>query len=275
LYRQDLEDIIAAVDRRSCVAVFTTGERLSVERAKRLKGLGVMYISISFDHYDKERHNALRGSSEAFDVALSGVRTALAAGFYTAVQLSANKAIVNQRDLDRYREFVSSLGVHEIRITEPMPTGKLVGAGEDILLSDAQRGLLRKFHVEVNRKRKGPKVAAFAYIEDESLYGCGAGVQHMYIDAAGNLCPCDFTPLSFGNVAVEGVDIPYQRLRKSFELPGGKCFVLANKDIIAGYAHSGLPLKTEDSLAVCAHCRRGNVPLFYKNLGWKEKGASL
>jgi radical SAM protein with 4Fe4S-binding SPASM domain len=31
------------------------------------------------------------------------------------------------------------------------------------------------------------------------MFGCGAGFHHLFIDALGNVCPCDLTPLKLGN----------------------------------------------------------------------------
>jgi len=272
LFRNDLEEIINSVTPSATTILFTTGEGLTSARAAELKRSGLFYVAVSLDHYKKDEHNRLRGSEKAFDTAVDAIKTSLAAGFYTAVQLAVRKDFLNKRDMDRYVEFVRSLGIHEIRIIEPMPTGILIEKNADVFLTDSERELIKEYHIKVNQDKNLPKIASFAYLEDDSLYGCGAGTQHLYIDSSGNLCPCDFTPLSFGNVIREGFDEAYSRLRKYFVAPQSKCFVLNNMEIIKSEFKGKLPLDCDGAIEVCGRCAKTDVPEFYRKLGWKRGG---
>ncbi len=269
LWREDLEDIIRSIDERTTTILFTSGDGLTNERAKSLKEAGLFYIAISLDHYDKAQHNKLRGSNKAFDVAIEAISNSLNHGFYTAVQLVARKDILNTNDMDKYIEFVNELGVEEIRIVEPMPTGRLIKEKVDIFLEEPEQELIKKYHIATNKNANLPKIASFTYLEDKELYGCGAGVQHIYIDPFGNLCPCDFTPLSFGNIREEDFAIVYHRLRKQFGRPRDKCFILDNMDTIRSCFENDLPLGYEESVEVCKICSKANLPKFYKKLGWQ------
>jgi len=269
LLRNDLEEIVRSIDDRSTTILFTSGDGLTDEKARSLKDAGLFYIAVSLDHYDRVEHNKLRGSDRAFDVALQAIENSLKNGFYTAVQLTVRKDFLNRKDMGKYIEFVSYLGTQEIRITEPMPTGRLVKEKADIFLDEFERELLKNYHTEANKNGNLPKIVAFAYIEDKDFYGCGAGIQHLYIDAFGNLCPCDFTPLSFGNLNEEGFDVVYQRLREQFNRPRDVCFILDNMDKIRSCFESDLPLGYEESVEVCKGCSKGNLPKFYKKLGWR------
>ena len=73
LLRKDLEDIIKSIDSRSTTILFTSGDGLTGEKAKSLKDAGLFYIAVSLDHYDKAKHNELRGSDRAFDVAVQAI----------------------------------------------------------------------------------------------------------------------------------------------------------------------------------------------------------
>ena len=252
LRRNDLETIIKSIDSRSTSILFTTGEGLDDDRAKRLKAAGLYYIVISLDHYDEKEHNRLRGADRAFVTAINAIRTSIKNNFYTAVQLTARKNITNFRFLYKYLNFANSLGVQEIRIGELMPTGRLINEKADIFFSEKDRNILKKFHREVNKNNSHPKVAALAYIEDRNLYGCCGGICHIYIDAFGNVCPCDFTPLSFGNIQKETFKSVFQRLRKRFTSPGAKCFMLDNIDILRPLFEKNLPLSYEALRGLCA-----------------------
>lgn len=269
LYREDLEEIIKSVDDRSTTILFTSGDGLTDERARSLKQAGLYYITVSLDDYDRIRHNQLRGSDKAFEIAVEAVKNSLNNGFYTAVQLTVRKNFLNQKDMDRYIEFVKNLGAQEIRIIEPMPTGRLIKEGKGIFLDNLEREFLKGYHRRINKNKTMPKIASFMYIEDKNLYGCGAGIQHIYIDAFGNLSPCDFTPLSFGNLQEEDFDIPYRKLREEFSRPRDKCFVLDNMGQIRSAFKDNLPLPYEESKKVCKVCSKGVLPEFYRRLGWE------
>ncbi|HRZ67273.1 MAG TPA: radical SAM protein [Candidatus Omnitrophota bacterium] len=269
LLRGDLEELVGAVDNRSASILFTTGEGFGSARAKKLKDAGLCYTAISLDHYDAGEHNRLRGSDRAFKIAVDAIGESVKSGFYTAVQLTVRKDAANTGFLDKYMDFVKKLGVQEIRIIEPMPTGKLIDAGAGTFLGEEDRNALIDFHIRANRISNLPKVAAFAYLESGDMYGCGAGIQHVYIDAHGNLCPCDFTPLSFGNLKDESFMSAFSRLRGQFDRPRDKCFILDNIDKLKPSFKKTLPLGREESEKVCRDCAKGNLPLYYKKLGWK------
>ncbi len=91
----------------------------------------------------------------------------------------------------------------------------------------------------------------------------------MYIDAFGNVCPCDFTPLSFGNIQEEEFEVVCRRLRDAFAIPRDKCFLLENIDKIKPFFNSKLPLDYKISKEICNECPKSSLPKFYKALGWK------
>lgn len=269
LYRSDLEVILKSIDNRATSILFTTGEGLDNSRAKKLKEAGLCYIAISLDHYDAQEHNKLRGSERAFSVALDAIKTSIGNNFYTAVQLTARKEAADPDFLYKYLSFANKLGVQEIRVIEPMPTGKLITEGREVFFHEKERNTIKEFHKKVNKDAGMPKIAAFAFLEDAKLYGCGAGVQHIYIDAFGNLCPCDFTPLSFGNIRNESLKVVFTKLHQHFNTPRDKCFILENIDKLRPYFDKELPIGQEESGRICAECPKGNLPTYYKKLGWK------
>ncbi|MFA5261897.1 MAG: radical SAM protein [Candidatus Omnitrophota bacterium] len=269
LYREDLEDILRAISKdRAASILFTSGDGLTRERLKSLMEAGLDYVAVSLDHHEELQHNQMRGHPDAFTTALQAIEACLSAGVYTAVQVMARRELLVKNQMARFVAFVQGLGVPEIRIVEPMPTGELFSGRDEVLLDDGARMSLYKLHVTANQKSAGPKVAAFAYIEDGRQYGCGAGIQHMYVDASGHLCPCDFTPLSFGHIPTEGFDVSYGRLRAAFTRPGRRCFLLRHKESVREHYKGQLPLSYPDAIEICHGCQFGPVPDFYRCLGW-------
>jgi len=266
LLREDLGEMISIIDSRSTSFLFTTGDGLTKKRAEELKEAGLFGVAISLGHYREEIHDRLSGHKGAFQTALNAIKNSKEAGFYTILQIVATKNLLNSGKIWNFIELAKELGVHEIRLLEPMPTGRLLNKGKNIFLTEEEREKLRGIHIKVNRDRRYPAIVAFAYVEGEKLYGCGASYQHMYIDAQGNVCPCDFTPLSFGNIQKEELEIIWKRLNSSFQRSRRQCFLRENIDKIKKEFAGELPLSYEKSLAICKKCPSPELPDFYKNL---------
>ena len=66
-----------------------------------------------------------------------------------------------------------------------------------------------------------PSLAAQVFEESDRVLGCTAGaVDRFYIGAAGDVQPCEFLNLSFGNVNDEPFAAILARLRGAFPTPG-------------------------------------------------------
>lgn len=268
LLRDDLAQIIRAVDERSVTLLFTTGDGFTETRAAELKQSGLFGVAVSLDHYDADAHDLRRGRTGAFAAAVAAVRRSRRLGFYTMIQLVATHDLADPATLDRYLELARRLEAHEIRVLEPMPTGLLLDQDPSSRLTPAERDTLRQFHLRANRARQAPKVSAFAHIESPSLYGCGAGFQHLYIDAGGHVCPCDFTPVSFGNILHEPLALIWRRMNAAFARPRSCCFLLRHAEALRKAFDGQLPIPFEKVKDLC-RCEPGEaLPEFYRALGW-------
>jgi len=113
-----------------------------------------------------------------------------------------------------------------VRVLENMPSGRLAKVSQERILTQAERDELRAFSVVMNQKKGFPKISVFAYTEDKSRFGCGAGTQHSYLDAAGNLYPCDFVPLSFGNVRERPIAELWREMHRRIGMPRQTCMIM-------------------------------------------------
>lgn len=270
LLRSDLEDILRTVDNRSVTLLFTTGDGFTEARAMELKRSGLFGVAISLDHYEARIHDQRRGREGAYETALAAIRIARRLGFYTMIQLVATRDLAQPNAFERYLDLARRLDVHEIRLLEPMPTGRLLDTGRCSLLSSTERQVLRQLHLRTNRDLRLPKVSAFAHIEARDMYGCGAGFQHLYIDAEGNVCPCDFTPISFGNIQKEPLSVIWNRMNTAFARPRPCCFLMQNADKLREAFQGQLPIPFEKVKETCRCEPDQPVPRYYEDLGWKR-----
>ena len=267
LLRKDIIDIIRCIDDRSVSYLFTSGCGLTPEMASELRSAGLFAIGISLDSTEEEVADQRRGCKGAFQAALSAVKAAKQAGLYIMLQTVVDKEMIRTEKPTELVNFAYNLGVHEIRFIENLPTGKFLHLPAERILSEIEREKLRAFHKQMNRSNRNlPKVTVFAHAESAKLYGCGAGTQHAYIDAAGNLSPCDFVPLSFGNIRDTSMQELWSKMQHCIGKPRDKCMILELQRHI-GQSQTILPLDEFISQQLVCNMRRvKSYPGFYTTL---------
>ena len=255
LMRDDLPELIeTAVLNGMETIVFSSGAGLTPALAEKLKKAGLWAFCVSIESFDTECNAEMRNSSEALPIAIEALKLAKATGFYTMIGSVGRRGFVKSGEYEKIYEFARKLGVDEFRIVEPMPCGKMIGSTEDNLLTQEHVKKLRDFHVTTNHRGKKPKVCAFNHVESPEYFGCGGGTQHMFIDYNGQVCPCDFTPLSFGCIENKPLSEIWQRMNNAMHNPRRNCFIRKNYQIIQEhYKRTGdLPLPPVISEKVCS-----------------------
>lgn len=134
----------------------------------------------------EELHDRNRGYRGAFKIAIDAIKNSRKAGLYTMIATVATNENIRNGDMERLFDLGKSLGVHEIRVGDMIPTGNLIRSNPDDLLSEESREILKEIHLKYSRKKDYPKISAFSYIESGDLFGYTAGFFHSYIDAEGN-----------------------------------------------------------------------------------------
>ena len=241
--RDDLEDIIASIDKRSMPLIFTTGYKLTRKRVKRLKKAGLEIPVISLDHYKPEIHDRGRRKAGVFDYALKAIKLFQDEGFYVAVSFVPDKPLVSDRqEIFKVIEFFKDIGINDMRLTSPILSGKLISKPEE-KLSDENVKTIFDIQKKCTKTKGYPGVFAYDFFESEKYYGCGAGFNYMFIDSQGNVCPCDFTMLSFGNILDRSVREIWEETSQHFCTPGPECYANVSNDVIFSKKNKAWPLK--------------------------------
>ncbi len=262
--REDLDALVQmAAEGGAATILFTSGLGLDDALLARLRRAGLWALCVSLDADTAERHDEGRGAG-AFDASMSALSRSRKAGFYTMAGSVATPASVDANLHGRIHALLAELGVQELRIVEAMPCGRLTDCGAELLLSPRHVDELRRFHVETNRSRRGPKVCAFNHVESPEIFGCGAGTQHLFIEPSGTVCPCDFTPLGFGNVRETPLADIWRRLNAAMgDNPRMHCFVQRHRERIRAQAAAGFPLPPDLSEAVCREAGPEPLPGYF------------
>ena len=266
LLRNDLEQILAAIDDRSTTILFTNGSQLSLARAQSLRRSGLFALAVSLDSPHERKHNEIRGHAQAFERALAAVRHARRAGLYTVVQSVVSKSDLSRETLFRLFRLVREHGAHEIRLHQPALAGALLEnrSADDVLFSEQDRQKMFAIQFDANRRFFGlPKVSSFPYTEGPDKFGCCAGILHSYVTAQGELTPCDFIPVSFGNVLQGDLRDLYARMRDAM---GGAHLRCVAMRIGALLRDRELPVRGEEAEEICRSVAANECARFYQEI---------
>lgn len=243
LLRDDIDILIKRYSERLSFVILTSGYGLDAERARRLRSSGLFAISISLDHYDSKVNDKLRGREGAFDISLKAIKNARSAGLYTVVQTVVGRELLAD-GIGDFVEFVKKQGVDELFLLEPLNTGRLFCAGQDVSFDDETQKKLRALHIQTAKAQNGLKVIYSSYIEDPGKFGCGAGTQHVYIDTNGELWPCNFLPISLGNF-LNDTETVLTRLKKYFPSQCRVCILKGHRHEFLKVYNQRLPIPFE------------------------------
>lgn len=209
MLRQDLPDLIASVDDRAISTCFTSGYALSENLAFELKKSGLYALRVSIDSPVEEQHDRFRGRRGAFRDAISGARNALHAGLLVDLFMVVSPYNIDQLE-DAY-SLASDLGVHELSLYEIVAVGRWNDHAEEVLTPrDIER--LAEFHMMKNRLNNGPRVTALPHLLSPEMFGCFAGRRWMHVDPSGDVMPCAYMPISFGNVRKSSLKEIWRRM---------------------------------------------------------------
>jgi len=275
LLRNDLEDIIASIDKRSMPILFTTGYRLTNDRVRRLKDAGLEIPVISLDHYRADVHDAGRRKKGMYDYAIAAINMFQEEGFYVAVSFVPDRKLVDDRkEIFKTIDFFRELGINDMRLTSPILSGQLTSKPEEKLTPENVETIY-EIQKKCTKTPGYPGVFAYDFFESKYYYGCGAGYNYMFIDSQGNVCPCDFAMLGFGNILETPIQEVWDQMNKEFCVPGCDCYANKSNDIIASKKSNIWPLgktASNDVLRECPPFEKNTIPEFYKRMGLKRKG---
>ena len=226
---EKIYDLIAAVDKaRSVCTIFTNGEFLLEHTVEKLSRAGVFGVFVSFDHANAALHDQHRQRPGLARKAARGLALCQQAGILTGISTYATKEKIRNRELDDMMELARELKVLEVFLFDVIPTGRL-SHQHDCLLDDGEAGQIREFRARYTQKPEYPRIihqTMFSSIAYPCVAeGCPAGMVQVHLRANGDVCPCDFTPYSFGNIRRQPLKEIWDAMTRSslYEQPSARC----------------------------------------------------
>ncbi len=214
LLREDLVDLVDHVDKDKAIAsIFTPGILLTEEKAIHLKKAGLYATIIGLRSPIPAEHDAARGVKGAFEKATQSMKNAVKAGLYVSMHTHANPSLIESGKLEWLYDLATQLGVHELTVWEGIPTWSYID-NEGMVLNDGHRKHILDMYKRVNSTPEGPRMFSMTFFESPNIFGCMAGRRWLNLVDSGDLTPCTYMPISFGNIKEERVKDIWGRMRK-------------------------------------------------------------
>jgi MoaA/NifB/PqqE/SkfB family radical SAM enzyme len=262
LLNKDIVHITEAAGDDIALKLFTTGCTLTRELATDLRDAGLYSVSISLDHWQAEEHDRLRRFEGAFRTALKAIDIFQdVGGIHISVSAVLSKDILEKDQVEEFLEFLTGLGIHEAWLSEAKPSVAEYWS-KDLLITPEEQARLMDIQDQYNRKGK-MTVNYLGHFESKEHFGCNAGHKMVYIDAFGDVSPCVFTPMTFGNVRETMVESIVQEMRACFH-SSDSCFINTNFELFRKYAPVGQELNKEQALTIMREACFGQLPEFFK-----------
>ncbi|MFX1366528.1 MAG: radical SAM/SPASM domain-containing protein [Promethearchaeota archaeon] len=204
LLRDDIYELISYVDKRKALPIlFTNGLLLTEENIDKLVNAGLYSLFVSIDSPIREEHDKLRGFTGLFESAIQGIKRMQSKGGFVGISSYATRSTTEKGMYKKLYLLARKLGVQNLISFDGVPTGNMLKDTNEMLTPE-QHEEIRKFSSNVFRQRKVPQFNSQSWQNSIEGYlggiGCLAVNLQYYVSAYGEVSPCDFTPLSFGNV---------------------------------------------------------------------------
>ena len=263
LLNRDIVEITRHAADGCAIKLFTTGCGLTPRLAEDLAEAGMFSVSVSLDHWDVAVHDAGRRYPGAFRAALDAIAMLEQVhGLHVGVSSVLSRQMIHDGQVARLLSFFAGLGVDEAWLSEVKPTIEAFWR-DDLVITEPERLALAALQDSYNRAG-GMTVNYLGHFEGAETFGCNAGCKMVYVDAFGEVSPCVFLPMSFGNVHDRPLADIVADMHAGFA-GQDRCFINQNYRMLAEVGGE-LPLDRERSWDLLRRVARRPESVFNRRL---------
>jgi len=187
--------------------MFTNGEYLTPERCQSLVKAGLTGIFVSLDSPNPDEHDRLRKRAGLYDKLTQGIGNAKDAGLTVAISSYLTSQRVDDGVFEQIMDIGKSLHVNEVTFFDAIPVGRMSKDHDCHTFLDLPAR--QKIDALARTYRKDP---TYPGVTPQSILTseigssfCFAANTQFYLSSSGDMCPCDFTPLSIGRYPNESI----------------------------------------------------------------------
>lgn len=216
-----LKEVMSVIDDRSEFWINTSGFLVTEEKAKQMEKQGVFGVMVSLHHWNEKKHDEFVGRKGSFREAIDSLKIFNKAGLSTIINCVGTQELLKDKGFDKIMEIAKKEGCAIVQLIHEKPAGAWINKKDT--LNKKYMGRLSDYHLIYNLDKKYknfPAVSSQAFESQPNNFGCTAGgIERFYINGNGDIQPCEFVNVSFGNVNEEDFFEIYKRMRKVFDKP--------------------------------------------------------
>lgn len=219
LLREDIYELVKYSAKKSLfVSLSTNGYLLNKKTVLMLKHSGLDLAMISLDNLS-DRHDSSRKVKNLYKRVIKAITLCKKNGVKVIICSIATKQNIIDGSLESLIKKIKSLNAIPL-INLAAPVGKWFS--KDVALSENERKIVDKLTKKYNIRRS-----------TDSTYlkrGCGAGSECLYISAYGDVLPCGFIHLSFGNIYEQKLSDIWRKIRTTEYFDKTSDYCLSTED---------------------------------------------
>lgn len=204
--------VASAAEKGFVVRLISNGILLDEELVVALKRAGLGWCSVSLDGPTPAIHDAFRRHPHCFARATDALSYLVRHGVPCNIVTVARRELVESGKLDDIVKLGEDLGVSVVRINFPVPLGRFKGQNNQVLTL-AEREEVRKLLRYGNTTMELPREKTT----------CKAGVTKVNVLPNGDVTPCVFVPVPYGNIRKDSFEDIWKSMRdfsRSFRISG-------------------------------------------------------
>lgn len=218
-----LESIIKVFQpSKTVISIVTNAILLNTEKIKKLKNLGVDILCVSVDSSVEEEHDAFRGVVVAYKKTWQAINTALKNGLKVVIITTITHSNLRGDSLKKLIMLTKEMNVLLI-FSLACPAGRWSKENKNMLLNSEDIRYMNSLFLEYPHLRRD-------FESNWIKEGCGAGNEKLYFTPYGDVLPCPFIHISFGNIKRTQLKEIRSRLLKIKEFKGYPQKCLAGED---------------------------------------------
>lgn len=213
------------------VWINSTGTGSTPEKIHAMKMNQVTGIMSSIHSIHPSEHDNFTKVSGSWERAMNFLADCQQEGFLTGFNTVLTDEQIINGEIDRVMELAYEHNCDYIQLIHPKPCGRWIKnqfqqeqhekAIEVVMNSQKRYNSDRDCHA--------PILVSQVFEESPDMLGCTCGgIDRFYIGASGEVQPCEFLNISFGNLSQESYQTIYQRMRSVFPIPD-ECWVCCEK----------------------------------------------
>ena len=200
LMREDLPEIIKAIDRKRAVCLLYTNGSMLKERVKELYDAGLRRVLVSIYHAEENIHDEYCGQKGLMRKAMEGIEIARQMRMLVGISTISSPERLNSGILERILYFSQQRHANEIAIFNALPIGRWENREDIRNPTQEYQANLKNLITSWWAKPDAPGVWWYDYIASPQNCGCLGGTAMFHVSHSGEFRSCAFCKLTIGSV---------------------------------------------------------------------------